>query len=873
MLRVRVWRLGRRIVAYGALVVAVLVLGLIALLYTPWFKRYARDFIVRQSHSILNGDLSIGRLSGNFFSGVVLENVVVQQGPTTAVRIGRLVVHYSISQVARGNTIAIDRLDVTGLKLTVVHLPSGGLNIGTLIRKRPPSGKPRRTIEIREIRLDEAELTFDRAWGPSWMRLPLKITRLTSTLGLMSREGLLAFPIQALRAEAFDPAFSVRSFGGEVAIEQNGWSIRHGALKSAASSVLVSSSFTTSGYDVTTDASTFDFPEMARLVPGLKSIDVPARVQLTMRGPQTALDTHLTARSLAGNVIADVVLDATVPGWKGKGRADLTQFDISRWLPTDVKSDLTGVADFDLLLGLGRHFPRGRFTFSGPHVVYAGYEARDFRTKGTLVVDRVRGDSATGGAYGAAFQAAGWIDLPEPYGFHLSGRAAHLDLRQLPRSVPVPRLRLNLTFTYDSTGRFQNPVLIGSAAFDDSTFLDAQIAAGCRGTIDTSGERVTYSADGTVRHLDIGQIGTEFDLATLREPQFAGTVAGGFDLKGAGSSLDDLAIDVKGTKVAAKLFGGVFDDVDFDLQIRNDALAGTGRGQFAGLDAAILTADPRLTGTLNGRFDMKGALPALFSAGFDSHVSQLAGSMSLSPSRLKGVEIESVRLTGEFDRGLATLSDARITAQLGTASGKGTIAISRGDSDFTYDLEVADASRLKDFMPIAAKGAGTFRGRAVGPLERTRVDGTFTASDVDVAGVTALTASGNYHMEGAASRLADATISGDASATFVSAFGRSFGNASGKFTYSQQRLQGDLEARLPDSRVARISGNVIVHAEHNELHVTSLQVQLGTDRWVLRSNTGSPIVSWSESKVTARDLVFDTGAGASGRISIGGDLG
>src|SRR3954470_15498003 len=132
MLRVRVWRLARRIAAYGALALLVLVLGLIALLYTPWFKRYARDFIVRQSHSILNGDLSIGRLSGNFFSGVVLENVVVQQRPTTAVRIGRLVVHYTLPQVAGRNPIAIHRLDVTGLKLTVLHLPSGGLNIGTL---------------------------------------------------------------------------------------------------------------------------------------------------------------------------------------------------------------------------------------------------------------------------------------------------------------------------------------------------------------------------------------------------------------------------------------------------------------------------------------------------------------------------------------------------------------------------------------------------------------------------------------------------------------------------------------------------------------------------------------------------------------------
>ncbi len=873
IVRVRVWRLARRIVTYGAVFVLVLVLGLIALLYTPWFKRYARDFIVRQSHSVINGDLSIGRLSGNFFSGVVLEDVVVQQGSLTAIRISRLVVHYSISQVARGNTIAIDRLDVSGLKLAVVHLPSGGLNLGSLIKKRPPSGKPRRTIDIREIQLDEAELTFDRAWGPSWMRLPLHITRLTATLGLLSREGLLSFPIKALRAEAFEPTFSVRNFAGEVMIESDGWRIRQGALRSGGSSLLVASSFKSSGYDVTADAATFDFPEMARLVPGLKSIDVPARVQLRMTGPQTALSTHLTARSTAGNVIADVILDSTVPGWKGKGRADLSRFDISRWLPTDVKSDLTGVADFDLLLGLGRHFPRGPFSFAGPHVAYAGYEARNFRTKGTLIVDRVLVDNATGTAYGSGFQAVGWIDLPEPYNFHLAGRSTRLDLRQLPPGVPVPRMRSNLTFAYDASGRFQNPVLIGSATFDDSTFLDAQIAPGSRGSIDTSAEPVAYSANGTVRNLDIGQIGEQFDVATLREPQFAGTVAGNFDLTGAGASLDDLTIDVTGTNVDARLFGGTVSNTDLDLQIRNDSLAGSGRGQFAGIDAAILTADPGIAGTLNGDFDMKGALPGLFGVGFDSHVSQLTGSLSLSTSRLKGVDVESGTIAGEFDRGLATLTTAQIKTALGTGSGKGTIAVLRGDSDFSYALEIADASRLKEFLPIDAKGAGTFRGRAVGPLEHTTVDGTFIASDIELAGVSALTASGNYHIEGAVSRLADATVSGDASATFVSAFGRSFGNASGKLAYSQQRLQGELEARLPDSRVARMSGNVIVHAEHNELHVASLQVELGSDRWLLNSAIGSPVVSWSGSKLSARDLVFDTGKGAAGRIAIAGDLG
>ena len=166
-------------------------------------------------------------------------------------------------------------------------------------------------------------------------------------------------------------------------------------------------------------------------------------------------------------------------------------------------------------------------------------------------MDRVLIGSATGMAYGSPVHASGWIDIPEPYSFHLVGQLTRLDLRLLPPSVPVPHIRSSLTFDYDATGRFHSPVLAGTATFKDSTFLDARVAAGAHGAIDTSGRLVTYSADGPVAGLDIGQIGVAFDLPTLRLPRYAGTVSGGFDLTGAGSPLDDLTVDVKGTGVSA----------------------------------------------------------------------------------------------------------------------------------------------------------------------------------------------------------------------------------------------------------------------------------------------------------------------------------
>jgi translocation and assembly module TamB len=430
-----------------------------------------------------------------------------------------------------------------------------------------------------------------------------------------------------------------------------------------------------------------------------------------------------------------------------------------------------------------------------------------------------------------------------------------------------------LTFDYDATGRFAKPLLVGKATFGDSTFLDSHVSAGARGTIDTSGQHVAYSGVGTVRDLDVGQIGQEFDLETLRDPQFAGKVGGTFDLAGVGTSLDDLAIDVKGTTVSAAIFGGQVHDAQLDLQIRNDSLAGKGSGQFQNIDSAILTADSRMNGTLNGTFNLGGSIPGLFNTGFNKDLSQLSGSVSLSSSQLKGIDIESASVAGEMDRGLATISVAEAKTAIGRASGKGRLSLSRGESDFTYEADVADAARLRDFIPIALQGAGTLRGRITGPVDHTVVDGTFSGSDLEVAGVKALTVSANYHLEGSVLNVSAMTATGDLTASFVTAFGQDFGNATARLSYKDQQLQGEVEARLPDSRVARLSGNVVIHPEHNELHVAALEVAFAKQRWLLSKTAGSPVISWSGSTLTARDLVFDAGTGASGRISIDGNLG
>jgi translocation and assembly module TamB len=117
------------------------------------------------------------------------------------------------------------------------------------------------------------------------------------------------------------------------------------------------------------------------------------------------------------------------------------------------------------------------------------------------------------------------------------------------------------------------------------------------------------------------------------------------------------------------------------------------------------------------------------------------------------------------------------------------------------------------------------------------------------------------------------SFGGTLSASFVSAFGWNMGTVTTTVTYAKEQLDGELEAKLPDSRVARLAGQVLVHADHHELHPKSLQMELANQRWSLNSSAGAPVIAWTSSTVSGKDLVFDAGPGTTGRISISGELG
>ena len=159
----------------GTAIVLVIALALIAS-QTPWFRDWARRTLIREAKQYLNGELTVGRLSGNLFFGVSLSDVAVDMSGDRVVAVKTLTVDYSIFQLLSKGII------VDGIALTEpsVHLvrDAQGWNVGRLVkaeRREADREGPRRPLSLPKIVVTDGTLAIDDAIGSSTYTLPKRI--------------------------------------------------------------------------------------------------------------------------------------------------------------------------------------------------------------------------------------------------------------------------------------------------------------------------------------------------------------------------------------------------------------------------------------------------------------------------------------------------------------------------------------------------------------------------------------------------------------------------------------------------------------------------------------------------------------------------
>ena len=181
---------------------------------------------------------------------------------------------------------------------------------------------------------------------------------------------------------------------------------------------------------------------------------------------------------------------------------------------------------------------------------------------------------------------------------------------------------------------------------------------------------------------------------------------------------------------------------------------------------------------------------------------------------------------------------------------------------------------LRSLTPFEMAGTLTTQGRLTGPIDSPRLKGTFAANRIAASTLDALSATADYDISIPGRRLADATVSTTMKASFLAIAGTTLGAKNARISYAGDRVEGEVEAQLPDRRVARVEGAV-----RRSIPITmkcssgSARIQLGSQVWRLAQDAQDPKIVWSRQAISLHNLAFEGTAATSGRLTAFGALG
>jgi autotransporter translocation and assembly factor TamB len=878
-------RAARRLARIFIYILAAILIAIgvsLSVLETGWAKNHLRNLIVRQANQYLTATLSIGSLSGSLVRGLQLGHVQVARDGRTLISIDEIALSYSIRELIEAGTV-IRRVRLTRPRFVISRQSDGRWDIAAMVKRERQEGPrtgPNRPIVVQRIEITEGTVQLSDPLDFGAAHAPTHYDAIDAVFAFAYYPVRWRLDFDHMSWSGSAPDLTMNRLAGALGNGPGGWFFDKLAIQTPQSDYTLSGrvlrSAQPTALDLEVHAKRFAFQEWSGVLRGLKNIAVEAAFETTLKGPLSQLGTDIDLRGSGGAVKGHLTLDTTVPGWRGAGTVDVQKINLARWLNNQQRpSNITGRVAFDLALELGRHFPRGVYRFDGRHAMYMNYAADDIRANGQITESAVRVQHATARAYGAgATVTNGSIGLDAPFPFQFQGVINKIDLRNIPATVPVPRVESQLTFAYDVQGTFTQPFIIGQAKFEPSTYLGATIGDGTVGSIDTQQRPLRYSGEGDVAGADLHRFGAGLDVAWLRDPRYDGTITGHFRVDGTGTDRATMTMTASGRLAKATLFHGTLRDADVSMRIEGGGLQAGYDGRFEGIDPAIPFADPRWKASLSGTGAMTATVRDLLIRDVTLDDYDVTGSLQLASSTVRDIAFNRGRVEATLRGTSLSLRPIEVAGDTIEGRGSGTIALDDGGTTrFDYDVTRADAAALRQLTRLEAAGLIATQGRVEGPWSSLHFTGDATITQLDAFTVKALTINGRY----------DATISDgdrgtsarfDGRASFLTLSGQPVQEVSGTVkiepTAGGQRIAADLRVRQADQRSGSIVGSAILHAEQQSVDLLELTIGLGKAPWRLQRGDRPPTVRWRDDAVAVTPMLFVGGNGGE-RITIDGD--
>lgn len=152
----------RRIARWSLFVVAGLVLLAATsaiVVETAWFKDRLRRLAIDRAAEVLNGQLTVGELSGSLWRGFTLHHVVLQQSTGPVVSVETVALRYDPRILARGHFI----FDELVLTRPVVHIAehADGWNVAHLVK--PTAGGGNKAVQFRRLTIVDGQVSVEPA--------------------------------------------------------------------------------------------------------------------------------------------------------------------------------------------------------------------------------------------------------------------------------------------------------------------------------------------------------------------------------------------------------------------------------------------------------------------------------------------------------------------------------------------------------------------------------------------------------------------------------------------------------------------------------------------------------------------------------------
>ena len=831
---------------------------------TAWFKEWLRAFIVRQAEDYVNGRLTIGRLDGNLFYGLELQDVDITVNGETVVGVKDVGVDYNAFSFISGHVV-LDSIHLNEPTLRVERT-ADGWNLTHLIKARTPDPdqpKTRRPIEIGEIGVSDGTLFLegDVAGTSGTVDAPSRVDRLDASIGLSSDENELRIDINHVSMRASDPQFGVNALSGTVRRRQNTLYLDNVALRTEETSLEIDGSIENiegeaAVVDVRVTSDKLDTEEIGRLVPALRGYQLQPAFELSAKGPADAMRVDLNFRDqTVGRASASLTVDGETPGRRVAGTVTMEHLNVGPLAKSATfKSDITGEGKIDLALPEGRLPLSGTYALTAEAVDAAGYRARNVRATGRIDGQVIRVNAAAE-AYGGRATANGTIRTGQPFALDLEGRAANLDLRNLPPSLNAPGVPSNLQFAYKLTGR--GPVFSGEARLDQSTLAGATIAEGTVGTFRVGGGAPAYSAKGQVADLDIQQVGRGFGITALAADKYKSRLNASFDMSGSGGGRYPLTLDATGTLVDSQMFDASFPRLDFTTSFAGGSATVKANGEFTHLNPAVVTDNARVAGDLSGTMNVETTIRD-YQADISVDDVDVAGRVDLTGSQVAGFDISTGVVDGSYANREGAIRQLSLQGPDLNVQAQGQLALNEsGSSNLTVHLETPALDRIGKLFEQPLAGGALVDATVTGNATNLRAAGTLKGSNIGRGDNKALALDTTFDLEVPDLTIADARVKAHSVATFLEVGGQRINELTADTTYGMDTI-GFTATAKQGVRELQAGGSVTLHADHQEVHVRNLALRTEGIQWATAPGSEAT-VQYGAGRVRVNDLTLING--------------